>query len=249
MKQHILCFLFVMLGIFNATAQKDLEIGFFAGIANYQGDLAEGNIQLGETKISLGGLIRYHLSSKFDIRASGFFGTISGDDANSDVLAFRKYRFQANLAEANLMFEWKVFGKLRYNEVGMFIPSITPYIFAGVGYTLADKTTECYHPECLNNGINPFPEPGDRNTFITMPIGIGVKWDFYEYISLGAEWGWRNAFSDYLDGVSIYGKPGNNDWYFFSGATLSFFFGNGSNDFNFTKKANNSRRYKRINRT
>ncbi|MEZ4983246.1 MAG: DUF6089 family protein [Saprospiraceae bacterium] len=142
------------------------------------------------------------------------FGTISGDDANSDVLAFRKYRFQANLAEANLMFEWKVFGKLRYNEVGMFIPSITPYIFAGVGYTLADKTTECYHPECLNNGINPFPEPGDRNTFITMPIGIGVKWDFYEYISLGAEWGWRNAFSDYLDGVSIYGKPGNNDWYF-----------------------------------
>lgn len=233
----------------NGEAQKDIEIGVFAGIANYQGDLAENDVVLGETKIALGGLIRYHINSKLDVRASGYFGTISGDDANSDKLSFRKYRFSANLMEVSLMMEWKVLGKLRFNEVGVFNPGITPYLFAGVGYTLADKTTECYHPECINNGLNPFPEPGDINTFITMPIGIGVRWDFYEYTTLGVEWGWRNAFSDYLDGVSLYGKPGNNDWYFFSGATLSFFFGNGSNDFNFTKKAKNKNRYKRINRT
>jgi OOP family OmpA-OmpF porin len=249
MKKLVLLFLALPLVLTQNFAQKDIEFGFFAGIANYQGDLAENDIVLGETKISLGGLIRYHVNSKFNIRASGFFGTISGDDANSETLSFRKYRFSANLMEANLMLEWKVFGKIRYNEVGVFIPSITPYLFIGAGYTVADKTTECYHPECLNNGINPFPEPGDINTFVTMPIGIGVRWDFYEYISLGAEWGWRNAFSDYLDGVSLYAKPGNNDWYFFSGATVSFFFGNGSNDFNFTKKAKNRNRYRRAYRT
>lgn len=221
----------LMLLPFLLFSQKHLEGGFFVGVANYQGDLVENDIQFGETKLALGGILRYHLSPKVDIRLNAFFGSISGDDKNSEELAARQYRFESDILEISMMGEWKVFGKRRYNDIGVFIPNFTPYLFGGIAYVHAPNKTECYDPACqgLNN---PFPEEGDKTDFICFPIGLGLRYDAFEYFTIGAELGYRALFSDYLDGVSKNGRSDRNDWYFFSGLTATFFFGKGLDNFN-----------------
>jgi len=84
---------------FAVSAQQKVEFGGFAGFANYQGDLADENIQIGETKVSFGGIVRYHVQPKFIIRGSLFFGQITGDDANSDL------GIGSTVAEAELSFK------------------------------------------------------------------------------------------------------------------------------------------------
>jgi hypothetical protein len=37
---------------------------------------------------------------------------------------------------------------------------------------------------------------------VAIPFGIGLKWNVGKYVSLGAEWGMRYTFTDYLDDVS-----------------------------------------------
>ncbi len=207
-------------------SQERLEAGFFAGIANYQGDLVENDIQLGETKIALGGILRYHLSTKFNIRGSAYFGSIAGDDKNSEELAARMFRFKSDVLELGLMGEWKIMGRERYNSVGVFMPHFTPYLLGGIAYTHAPNETECYDPAC-QGADNPFPEAGDKTAFISFPIGAGLKYDIFEFFTIGGEFGFRALFSDYLDGVSENGRSDKNDWYFFSGLTATFFFGNG----------------------
>jgi hypothetical protein len=83
-----------------------------------------------------------------------------------------------------------------------------------------------------------------------LPFGFGYKTNYGENLSLGIEWIWRSARTDYLDDVSGYyvdenyltsesaemanpgvvdtmvgktrGNPNNKDWYHFTGITLSY---------------------------
>lgn len=229
-------------GFLPLSAQRYVEMGFFCGFANYQGDLSKSYFQLGETKAALGGILRYHLNPKVDLRGSLFFGAISGDDKNSPELQERKFRFKSNILEAGIMGEWKMFGKPRFNAVGVFIPNFTPYLFGGVAYTYAEATTECYKPECLGNGQSPFPEQGYHPNYISMPVGFGLRYDFSEYVSLGGEWGYRAIFSDYLDGVSATANSKGNDWYFFTGGTISFYPGQSAKDYNLSRRSSRKRR-------
>ena len=37
---------------------------------------------------------------------------------------------------------------------------------------------------------------------MAIPFGVGLKWNLGKYFSVGAEWGMRLTFTDYLDDVS-----------------------------------------------
>ena len=69
------------------------------------------------------------------------------------------------------------------------------------------------------------PGSADKDTFFTIPFGLGVRLDISQHATIGAEFGWRPTFSDYLDNVrNIHGKS-NNDWYSFHGINVSILFG------------------------
>lgn len=90
-----------------------------------------------------------------------------------------------------------------------------------------------------------------KNVQITVPLGIGFKWFVTKKLSISLEWGMRATFTDYLDDISTYYHPdlqGNtaiiadqsisenikdyrqrgfantNDWYNFTGFTISWLF-------------------------
>ncbi len=209
-------------------AQQPFEGGLFLGFANYQGDLAEAPIEFGETKLAFGLLGRYHYDKNIAIKSNIFYGLIEGDDHNAKDNFNRDWRFKADVIEIGMNIEWKIFYKSRFNKAGIFRKQVYPYGYLGLALTFADAELEVPEQDQYR-----FPEEGDRSTFLAFPEGGGLKFDFSEHFSFGAEGGWRFLGNDFLDGVSRNGNKVKNDWYMFGGITLTYFFGDPQPDFGF----------------
>ncbi len=201
--------------------QQRVDISGFAGFANYQGDLSPDAIEFSETKVSFGGALRYHITDKLKVRANVYLGFISGSDANdqSGNLTGRGWSFKADILEYCLMAEYHPIGKDRFGSTGIFEPQITPYVFTGFGMVNTKPAVSVTNT--ADAGL--FPETDFTDTHMVLPLGIGVRADIFEFVSLGLEGGWRFTSTDYLDGVKMNGNPNANDLYMFFGVTLTFF--------------------------
>ncbi len=200
---------------------QNLEVGLFTGFANYQGDLAEDPVEIGETSLSFGAFARYHVSARFKIKGSAYYGLVSGSDANSTGMRRdRGWSFKSNLVEVSAMGEFHPLGRDRYAYGGVFKASVSPYVATGLGFVKIDSEVLVTDPADANR----FPEAGARSTTLAVPFLVGIRLDAYEAVSLGFEWGWRATFNDYIDGVKKNGNPDKNDWYLFIGGSLAYVF-------------------------
>ena len=208
---------------FSLLGQQKVEIGGFAGFANYQGDLAPNPVEFSETKLSLGGFIRYHLKDQVKIRVNGILGFISGSDFNdkNGDLRQRGWSFKSDIFEFSIVGEYHPLGKPRLGNTGIFKRQVSPYLFAGVGVVNSNPEVSVTNPD--DEGL--FPENDFTGLNPSFPLGIGVRADLFEFVSLGMEGGWRFTNTDYLDGVKFNGNPDGRDLYVYFGATLSFFLG------------------------
>jgi hypothetical protein len=214
----LVCALLVLSGSV-ASAQR-IEAGFFGGGATYQGDLADDNIQLKETKLAYGGLLRYYLNNSIVLGANFYVGTLTGSDFNNPRTLSRGYTFTGQFNEFALTGEWhfmRPFGRTRSSS-GLFRPYFSPFVFLGIGST----TCKAKPVAPVGTTPYPFPEAGDADNFICVPAGIGIKYQFAEQFAIGLELGSRTVFSDYLDGVSKTANPSRNDWYVVGGITLTY---------------------------
>ena len=221
--KKIAFFALLLLMTLSLDAQRYVEVGGFAGVANYQGDLSQDPIEFGATKLSVGGLVRYHYSPKLYFKGNVYAGQIKGDDLNGDPESStykRGWNMTANLLEVSINAEWLPLAKPRFNDVGIFRPQINPYLFVGVGSNFLDRELGGIHP---NNQPVLVPE-ADISNFLIIPVGGGLRFDFTQWSTLGFEWGWRYTNTDFIDGISA-GRKDTPDWYFFWGVTLSTFFG------------------------
>ncbi len=204
-----------------------LEAGIMLGGTQYSGDLAESDWEVSETKFGFGGFVRYHIFKDVMVRGQLYAGYIAGDDKNSPDLKERKFRFFSPIYEGSLVMEYVPFALEHVTKTGMHNAYFSPFIFGGVGYTAATRIeVEYYGPEDQADKWikEPFPEQGlSKKNFLTVPFGFGMRFDYFERFTFGLEIGWRPAFSDDLDGVSVNGNPELNDWYHFFGLTASYF--------------------------
>ncbi|MEN0047441.1 MAG: DUF6089 family protein [Bacteroidota bacterium] len=211
---------------FSAISQKYVELGGFMGIANYQGDLNNRPIEFRESKYSFGGFIKYHYGNKLHFRGQVYYARISGDDVHSEgKKKERGWSFATDMAEASIQLEWLPFAKYRFNRVGLFRPQINPFVSIGIGSSFTINKDVAFN---INTSTKPeisFPEPEDKNNFLIVPVGGGIRFDFTQWTTIAGEVGWRYTRSDYLDGISRHANPDKPDWYFFFGATLSTYFG------------------------
>jgi hypothetical protein len=223
--KSLLPLLFALITLNTISAQREtyFETGFLLGLTNYSGDLAESSIELSETQPGYGLYFRYHFSKHFAAKAHIYSGSISGDDANSPTLSYRNLRFSTSIIEFGTVAEWHILGKERYSNTGIHNFFITPYLFGGLGYTFADTKAEYYgDPSSEYAPQYPLPEEGLRDKFLLIPIGFGVRADILDRLVIGAEFGFRPVFSDDLDGIRQNGNPNKDDWYYFTGLTISF---------------------------
>ena len=218
MKFILKVFLFVFLLPFCLKAQN-IEAGFTMGLMTYQGDLVKGVFAKEEFNFFYGALLRAHLTEKISVKGTFYSGRLSGNDNNYSERKDRAFRFKSDITEFTLQGEWNILGSGRYNNRGLADKQrFTPYLFAGLGVTIAD-------PEVFKGDI-PDPEGTDYETFhFVLPAGAGAKVGLTENIVVGLELGGRTSFSDYLDGISTLGNPGANDWYWTGNLLLTYVFG------------------------
>lgn len=185
-----------------------IEVGVFAGITNYMGDLAPHAFIPGESHPSYGALGIYNLNRWVSVKYGFFSGNISGSDArNAGAQLWRLKRnlsFRSPVIENSIQFQINLFGWRSNN----FASRITPYIQGGFGVFK-------FNPQAFYNGgwvdLQPlgtegqglpgFPTPY-KLTQLCFPIGGGIKYAINKNWSFSSDISFRKTMTDYLDDVS-----------------------------------------------
>lgn len=197
------------------------EIGVFFGGSNFVGDIGS-TTYIAPDKFAFGILYKWNKSPRHSYRFSYTQSTIAGKDAKSEESSRNKrgFSFENNVKELSAGLEFNFFDFNLHDSD----PKITPYIFSGISYF---KYDDLY----IANGIT---EKNKKSNSFAIPIILGLKSNISRHFVLAAEIGARYTFTDNIDGSNSeddsfannrFGNLNNNDWYVFTGATLTYTFG------------------------
>lgn len=187
------------------SLKAQFDIGGFMGTCLYQGDIT--NNFVGKANFAGGINLRYNVNPYIAVRAGLTYGRIGGDDklAKSAARKDRNLNFKSPVVELSVVGEYNVFG---YNSgsrrrfPGMVKSKWSPYLFGGISYFMFNPTTT-YLGETVNlSAIQTEPNKSYSLMQVAIPAGIGVKYNFERFWTLGFEMGYRKTFTDYLDDVS-----------------------------------------------
>jgi hypothetical protein len=215
----------VLLCLFLHSRAQFHEIGAFLGAGNYIGDIGATYFVFPENP-AFGLVYKWNRTTRYSLRANAMLMNVKKSDYSPiDFARFnRKYRFK------NQIMEFSVGAEVNFYDFNLHgnDKKIAPYLFLGAGFI---RYNLFYHePNTLEN-----IEYG-KGTDIALPAIIGLKANVSPFVVLGLELGVRYTFTDNLDGSvpetedSLtndlkFGNLYNNDWYVFTGLTISFTFG------------------------
>lgn len=198
------------------------EIGVFVGGSNFIGDVGATNY-ISPNQLAFGGIYKWNRSKRHSYRASLIFSELEGIDINSDDprRIERGYEFSSKIMEisAGIEFTFLDFDLHEGEKIG------TPYIYSGISLANHDN-------HYFLNGTQ--TSENTSSWAYGIPMALGFKTNFLGNLILGIEVGARYTFSDELDGnipdaqalqQFRFGNINNNDWYVFSGITLTYTFG------------------------
>ena len=223
MKQFIIV---VLLCAFGEASSQTYEVGLFAGGANNIGDVGRTNYIL-PSNIAFGGLFKWNKAKRYAWRASVIYGKFTADDSksNSPSRKQRGYVVDNSILEASAGLEFN-FVEYNLHKLG---PALTPYLYTGVTYFRYDYN---YFD------AGQLLDVGQKDGSFAIPMTVGAKLRLNQFFILGAEIGARYTFTDNLDasnptklnvseqlGDLQFGNIFNDDWYVFSGLTLTYTFG------------------------
>ncbi len=212
--------------IFNYTfcSGQIHEIGIFAGGSNFIGDIGSTKY-ISPNQPAFGAIYKWNRSPRHSLRFSLIVTDLEGLDSESDDprRQQRDFSFKNNITELSAGIEF-TFLDFNLHEGGN---KSTPYLFTGI--TFANFENYYY-----NNGGTRIYENTNSNAY-GIPMVLGFKTTITENIIFAVEIGARYTFSDKLDGslpddndlIDTYGigNTNNNDWYVFTGATITYTFG------------------------
>ena len=197
------------------------EIGVFVGGSNYIGDI--GNTQyINPSEPAYGIVYKWNKSERHAWRFSYVQSSIIGSDSESqnDVKKLRNLSFNNKLKEFSAGLEFN------FNEFDLFSSDrqFTPYIYSGISYFFYSE----------NYFVGKNLKLDSEASILAIPIVLGLKTKLSKSLILGLEAGARYSFTDNIDGTNPknnalesfrIGNQESNDWYVFTGFTLSYTFG------------------------
>ena len=186
------------------------ELGVFAGISNYQGDLASYAIHDG-IKAMIGPVIGVHggyeLTKRFKLRTDLLYTRLSGDDAlaEKENTRARNLDFFAPVIQLAVGGDWNILG-FNSAEVGAF----TPYISAGASiFYFSPKTRYMGQKVALHplgtegQKLDDYPDQKPYSLFQpSLQFGGGLKLVVSEQLILAVEGMFSYTFTDYIDDAS-----------------------------------------------
>jgi len=198
------------------------EVGLYGGGANNIGDVGRMNY-IAPTGPAFGALFKWNKSKRYAWRAHVIYGKFTADDSKSDMTSRqqRAYRMDQSILEASAGLEFN-FVEYNLHKLGQ---AFTPYLYTGISYFRYDYN---YFDAGQLIDLN------QREGAFAIPITAGAKLRLNQFLILGAEIGARYTFTDNLDASNPegsnfeafrFGNVFSDDWYVFSGLTLTFTFG------------------------
>ncbi len=201
------CLFLFFLGI---SFSQVSEIGLCGGVSFYLGDINPSGVFKG-SKPAGGVIYRYNINPLLAFKSTVLFGSIGASDAKfgkTDDAKARNLSFVSPISEVSAQLELN-FMRL-YNIEGK--NPFAPYVFAGIGIFSFNPQAKAsdgkwYDLQMLGTEGQGLNQPGyDKERYsligLSIPFGLGVKYNFLTYYSIGLEWGMRMTFTDYLDDVS-----------------------------------------------
>ncbi|WP_372753767.1 DUF6089 family protein [Mariniflexile sp.] len=198
------------------------ELGVFVGGSNFIGDVGATDY-IAPDSPALGIMYKWNRSKRHSWRISLIYSDLEASDNQSEDprRIQRDYSFDSNLLEISAGME---FTFVDFNlHAGRKIA--TPYLYTGLSVAKHDN-------HYFLNGLQ--TSENTSSWAYGIPMALGFKSNFLGNFILGIEVGARYTFSDEIDG-SIpddvnrqqyrFGNINNNDWYVFSGITLTYTFG------------------------
>jgi hypothetical protein len=220
MNRFFVIVLFI-LGASSANAQIH-EIGVFLGGANYIGEIGSSTY-IAPTDPAIGIVYKWNRSPRHSWRFSLIHGEVSADDSDSKIPARkqRNLKFENDITEFSAGLEFDFFDfNLHESE-----PKITPFVYSGLSYALYKG---------LFFAGNDARYDATHGT-LAIPMTLGIKGRLLPHLILAVESGARFTLADDLDGSNPgnnnladqrFGNLKSNDWYVFTGITLTYTFGN-----------------------
>lgn len=199
------------------------EFGLYLGGSNFIGDVGATDY-IAPNQLAVGAIYKWNRSTRHSYRISLTFSELEGIDKNSDDPSrqIRGLEFSNQIIELAAGIEFTFFD---FNlHQGGFVS--TPYIFTGV--------TATQHDNFYYNNLGEIQSEDSNSIAIGIPIVLGYKATISPSFVLALEVGARYIFSDELDGSVpdnseleslSFGNLNNNDWYTFTGITLTYTFG------------------------
>jgi hypothetical protein len=195
-----------------AHAQKNANVGLYAGAAYYMGDI-NPNRHFYRPSPAFGALYRYNINPRYSVRASATYATLSGNDLDFPGTLHpdrpvSPAQFSTSVLDAGFCLEFN-FRPIPTGTPGF---NYSPFIAAGLGGTLIARS--------------------DRNAYntVNIPLSLGIKVNLSKRLTAGAEWSFRRTFSDRIDGLEnpsgVQSIIHNNDWYSFTGVFITYKFFN-----------------------
>ncbi|MCB0374843.1 MAG: hypothetical protein KDD04_02895 [Sinomicrobium sp.] len=213
-------FFIALMMIQTATSQIH-EAGLLAGGGNAIGDVGATDY-IAPGNIALGVIYKWNVATRYSYRASLMYTAIRGMDSASDIPA----RQDRDLAFRNIIREISAGMEFNFLEFNLhkFGTAVSPYVYSGLSYFNYDAL---YYDsgQALKY---------DTDYAFAIPIAVGIKGNIFNDFVIGLEVNVRYTFTDNLDGSNPSGSPfadsgfGNinsNDWYVFSGITVTYTFG------------------------
>jgi hypothetical protein len=195
------------------------EIGVFAGGSNFIGDVGP-TTYISPNEPAFGLLYKWNKSPRHAYRFSYMQSRLQSDDLDSKEAARnqRGYRFENDLKEVSLGLEFNFFD-FNLHESGT---KITPYVFSGLSYFISNYKLTDTQTGTTERGRT------ERRKSIAIPMIIGIKSTLSSNLIVGLETGARYTLTDNIDASYIenFGNINNNDWYVFTGVTITYTFGN-----------------------
>ena len=218
MRTLLTAILLCSIGLANA---QTYELGAFLGGSNYIGDVG-ADTYINPNELAIGGIGKWNLSSRYAYRVSLIYSELSGADADASNVARqeRGFEFKNKALEVSLGMEFN-FVEFDLHD---FNRPFTPYIYGGVSFLMHDNL---YYDTPASGALI----DGKKNT-LAIPMAVGAKSKIGQHWVLGAEVGARYAFTDNLDGSNpssvgnalVFGNIYSDDWYVFTGVTLTYTF-------------------------
>lgn len=209
----------------NIILSQTHEIGAFAGGSNFIGDVGSTKY-ISPNQPAFGAIYKWNRSARHSFRFSAIFTDLEGFDAKSDDprRIERGYAFNVSILELSAGIEFTFFDFDLHDDSGR--TKSAPYIYSGISFFTYDNYF-------FNSSGERISEDTSSYSF-AIPFVLGYKTTFTEKLIAAVEIGARYTFTDEVDG-SIpdsdslqnfsFGNLNNNDWYVFTGVTLTFTFG------------------------